>query len=258
MALTSAAKELHALTDWESPVQWNAPIVRVSNESSKNSSRTYLFCQQSGTACDTDTEQSMPFAAVIVQGNFTCQLGVAIKNSIAPPVVLAVPYDNAIPPPLQLEVTLPDSSSSCSLAALANAMLPMQLLHVTTHNAIFVSADFVSSILNRASLHDLHDSMQAKFQAAHRAALSSDRLAVADSAHIRAQKSFLTLPRLTLQWLNTRPEVLQDTEQARIALTCGTQTFHEQLDFARQRHTRRMQDKQLLRKPSLHVYEKKN
>ena len=252
IAITEAGRQLHTLVDWESPVQWNASIVRVNNESKNNSSLASLFCQQSGTACDIDG--GIPPAAVIVEGNFTCQIGVAIKNSLAPPVVLAVPYDNAIPPPLELKVTLPDSDTSCSLAALATAMLPMQLLHVTTHDAIFVSPEFVSTMLSRSNIHD---SMQAKYQAAHRAAWNADRLAVADSAHIRAQKSFLTLPRLTLQWLHSRPSVLQNTEQARIALTCGSKTYHEQLDFAHKRHTRRMQSKQLVRKPSLRVYRKK-
>jgi hypothetical protein len=255
-AITEGIRKLHMLPDWEASILWDAPSDSEFPYNASilgfNAHHTKIYFQQSFVLSNASDRSIVPApAAVVINDDFGCQVAVNIKNSEYTPTVLAVPYDNVVPPPLEVEVFLPNNNRSCSLEALSFAMLPMQLLHVTTRDAIFVDAD-VFKILSDSST--IRDSRQAKFFAAHRAAWNLEQQKLADSALIREQKSFFTLPRLVLEWLYSRPAMLHNTEQVRIALTCGTSTYHEQLEFGRMLHTRRKQNRKKKLKPIVRVY----
>ena len=262
-AVTDAARSLRLLENWN----FDVPVDPVKNrDNTSNTSNTtnttiadaepqYQETPAPFKVFDIDAAVARASATVVIDGEFACQTAVRHKVGSKPPAVLSVPYDNAVPPPLQLEISRPDGNSTCSLEALVQAMAPMQLLHASTHSAVFVAphiARYMSPIRTQTPVNT-----QALFAAAHRAHdTSHDSLPSATaSAHLRQQRSFFTLPSATLKWLHDRPPVLQDTEHARVALTCGTTTYHEQIDFAKLAHTRRMRVDKKVRRPEVHLQE---
>ena len=255
-AITDAARSLRLLVDWDAESQVNAPsTTNTTNTSVVDADQQYQETPAPFNVLDVfdvDAAVARASASVVIDGDFACQTALRHKAASKPPAVLNVPYDNAVPPPLQLEIIRPDGNSTCSLEALVQAMAPMQLLHASTHSAIFVAphiARYMSPVPTQTPVNT-----QALFAAAHRAHDNSLPSATA-SAHLRQQRSFFTLPSAALKWLHDRPPVLHDTDRTRVALTCGATTYHEQIDFAKLAHTRRMRVDKKVRRPEVHLQE---
>ena len=149
--------------------------------------------------------------------------------------VLAVPYDNSVPPPLALSVHAMDGNITCSLQALVQALPSMRLAAVSPTQAMFVS----EALAKHAQISPIDT------QRAHTTAMASATKEEWPPSvrHLVKQDSFFMLPRAALEWLHknkhlytqhkTSPTTsVSDKLLLRAQLECGGMQYREQISSA--------------------------
>ena len=167
--------------------------------------------------------------------------------------VLAVPYDNSVPPPLALSVHGTDGNTTCSLQALVHALPSMRLAAVSPTQAMFIS----KALAEHADIAPL-DLQRAHTTAMANATSEEWPLSV---RHLAKQDSFFTLPRVALEWLHknkhlyttdkiaSTTSVLGHDSVLRAELECGGMQYREQISslFPRRRTDKLMAKNRLHR-----------